>query len=39
MAQHRKKKCSEQKRFWNFTEAMPGPISKPVTMLQWMDTY
>jgi len=34
-----KKKCSEQKRFWSFAEAMPGPISIPVTILQWVDTY
>lgn len=40
MVQQRKKKIySEQKCFWSFAEAMPGPISKPVTMLQWMDTY
>ena len=33
------KKNPEQKCFWNFAEALPGPISKPVTTLQLMDTY
>ena len=33
------KKCSGHKCFWSFAEAMPGPISNPVTMLQQMHTY